>query len=60
MADKPPLVELRDRSLADMAEVINHVYGPRCPDYDDGCMTCRAWKLIDDLEKLTDEAKDHP
>lgn len=46
----------RDRAFEDLAAIIEDAYGERCPDYDYGCATCIAWKTLDDLEKIIEEA----
>ncbi|URC15532.1 hypothetical protein DB2_30 [Octadecabacter Antarctic DB virus 2] len=27
---------------------ITRMWGPRCPDFDEACCTCRAWESHDD------------
>lgn len=26
-----------------------HFYGPRCPDFQEGCICCEAWALHDEM-----------
>jgi hypothetical protein len=51
-----PTKERFDRALADLATIIEDAYGKRCPDYDYGCATCIAWKTLDDMKKIIEEA----
>jgi hypothetical protein len=37
----------------DQQALITEVLGPRCEQFHEQCMTCLAWKMLDELERLT-------
>jgi hypothetical protein len=42
-------------------EAIEFYWGERCPDYEEGCPTCAAWKQYDTLHEMAqkdEEPKD--
>lgn len=38
--------------VRDFESRIAHWFGERCPDFDDTCPTCKAWKLYDGFAEL--------
>jgi hypothetical protein len=46
--------ERRNRGLADIASVIEKIWGHRCNQHDGHCGGCHAWTIFDCLAKLTD------
>ena len=50
-----PADEYDDRAkdfLAMFRRFADWGFGDRCPDYDDGCYTCKMWSLYDQVEKV--------
>jgi len=38
--------------LKDMEKYFTKYYGPRCPDYEKGCIVCDVWTLYDEIQIL--------
>lgn len=39
--------------VTDQQALITEVLGPRCEQFHEQCMTCLAWKMLDEIERLT-------
>lgn len=48
-------MDRRTQALADIAAIIEHLWGPKCTDYARDCGVCIAWKAFKKMEQLTDE-----
>jgi len=38
--------------MKDMESYFVKYYGPRCPEYEKGCVVCEVWELYDELHLL--------
>jgi len=46
----------RYRVINDLKKWLEDVVGDRCPDFDEECWSCRAWRAYDHLELLAERA----
>lgn len=46
----------REDGLNNLAKVIEKLYGPRCSRTEPVCVSCMAWIIFDQMEKITDSS----
>lgn len=52
MNDERQFKQDATRMLRELKAYTRIYFGPRCPDYDEGCACCRAWKAVDIVKEL--------
>jgi len=45
--------EFTDADNNAIAEAVESYWGERCPDFEESCPTCAAWKQYDKMRNLT-------
>lgn len=46
----------KDKTMNNLAKIIEHLYGPRCSRHEAACMCCNAWAMFDCMDRLTDSS----
>ncbi|MCO5072053.1 MAG: hypothetical protein M9944_12685 [Rhizobiaceae bacterium] len=51
-----------ENGINKLKALITEEYGEKCPDFDQGCINCRIWQAVEELDQrapdLTDEEAD--